>query len=317
VATYLTTHYWPHAQPPVSWEIARLSRAVYLYRETSTNWAAVAKFYTLKVGDEATHWARHEFDCIQRVRTVGLAEGNGRVVRALAVIDGILLLEYINGLTLEDGIAIRSSQPGTLTTKLKLTVNFLAKLHSLPIPHGEEPDFRKTIVFAHQVLQELADKGILNNESVISNGIRRLIDHWAAKPVMQAFTPVLTHGDVTPSNFIFPLDGGLVAVDWEFLYVQDPAIDLGYLMAEMIHNLKQYGGQVAEAAPFIQHLVNNYYQSLPSRQDITSLLERACFYQALTMLRIARNDSLSALDRMSLVVQAMTLFSADPAEIVV
>ena len=58
-----------------------------------------SQFYKLKVGDQATRWARDEFDCIQPVQTMDLAEGNSRVVRTLAVIDGVLLLEYVNGLT--------------------------------------------------------------------------------------------------------------------------------------------------------------------------------------------------------------------------
>ena len=163
-----------------------------------------------------------------------------------------------------------------------MTIQFSSQTPLPAIPLGVGPDFQKTITFAHEVVQALAYNGVLINESIVSHGLRRLIDYWAVKPVMQAFIPTLTHGDVTPSNFIFPLDSGLVVVDWEFLHVQDPAIDLGYLMAKMIHNLKRYGGQAAEAIPFIEHLVHTYRQSLPSRQDHAAPRIGQCFYQALT-----------------------------------
>jgi len=139
--------------------------------------------------------------------------------------------------------------------------------------------------------------------------LTRAIDHWSARSVAGEYRPALTHGDATTTNFVFPWTGGVVAVDWERLYVADPAADLGRLMAEVAHSIKQHGGSVAEAVPFVQRLTDAYCKVLPASEDREALMERARFYQATSTLRIARNGWVSKLDRMALVAQALALLS--------
>lgn len=332
VTEYLTVHHWDRLQSPVSWQVARLSRAAHVYRETSTGWAVVVKFYAVKTGDKAERYASREFECTQRAQAAGLGEGDVRAVRPLATWGGALFLEYVDGLTLEDIIAVRRSRPGTLTPSLERVAQLLATLHT----HGAQPDpstssgqsvrpdFQSSTAYARKLVRHLVRWGILESDPIVRDGLLRSIDRWAAYSGMEEFAPALTHGDATTSNFIFPWDvrepppappdraggsndGGVVAIDWERLYVADPAADLGRLMAEVSHSIKQHGGSVAEAVPVVQRLADAYCRASPACVDAEALLERARFYQASSTLRIARNGWVSRLDRMALVAQALVL----------
>jgi aminoglycoside phosphotransferase (APT) family kinase protein len=307
VVEYLTAFLWDQTEPPVSWEIARLSRSAYVYRDTSTGWAVVVKFYAVKTGDAAERYADRELACTQRARAVGLARGRVRAVQPLAAWRGALFLEYVDGLTLEDVIAVRRSRPGTLASSVEGAASLLATLHTRGSQLDGSPDFRSAVGYAHRVVDELARWGVLENDPVVRDGLARSIDYWAAFPIMCEFTPTLIHGDPTTTNFVFPWKGGVVAVDWERLYAADAAADLGRLMAEVSHSVKQYGGNVAEAEALVQQLASAYGRALPSDQDISALLERARFYRASSTLRIARNGWVSRLDRMALVAQALAL----------
>lgn len=307
IAEYLAAHHWDKAAPSASWEVARFSRAAYGYRETATGWTVVAKFYTVKMGEKAERYARREFECTQRARTAGLAEGDARAVRPLADWRGVLLLEYVDGLTLEDIIAVRRSRPGTLAPSLDRAARLLATLHTHSQQPDATPDFASPAADARRAVGDLARWGVLESDPVVRDGLVHSIDRWAARPKMVEFTPVLTHGDATTTNFIFPWDGGVIAVDWERLYMADPAADLGRLMAEVSHSVKQHGGSVAEALPLVQRLSDGYFRALRNGEDTEALLGRARFYQAYSTLRIARNGWVSRLDRTALVAQALAL----------
>jgi thiamine kinase-like enzyme len=309
VVEYVTESVWDHPERPTSWEVARLSQAAYVYRETSVGWAMVAKFYAVKAGSTAGKHAASELGCIRRVQATNMAERDSRPIEALALWRGVLFLEYVDGLTLEDTIAVRRSQPGELRQALEHAARFLAKLHV----HGLQPhtgsDWEVSVSYAHKVVDQLARHGVLQDYPIACDGVARLIDRWAANPAMEDFVPSLSHGDATTTNFVFPKKGGVVVVDWERLGVADPAFDLGRLMAEITHSINQHGGSVKEAEPFIRHMTATYRHALPAGWDADSLVERARFYRASSTLRIARNGWVSRLDRTALVAQAMALLA--------
>jgi hypothetical protein len=309
VAEYLTDQHWDQPTPPVSWEVARLSGAAYVYRETTTGWAVVVKFYTVKTGKSAERYAARELACTRQAVAAGLGGGELRAVRPLAAWRGALFLEYVDGLTLEDVIAVRRSRPGTLATSLEGAARLLATLHT----HGSQPDaapeFQSAVSYAHELVDDLVRWGVLESDPVVRDGLKHSIGAWAGRSGMEGYTPTLTHGDATTTNFIFPWTGEVVAVDWERLYVADPAADLGRLMAEVAHSIKQHGGSVAEALPFVQRLTSAYSKALPADTEVEALMERARFFQASSTLRIARNGWVSRLDRMGLVAQALALLS--------
>jgi len=309
VVAYVTEALWDRPEHPRSWEVARLSNAAYIYREVWTRWAVVAKFYAVKAGASAEKYAVRERDCIREVEEIGLANEKTRAVEALSLWRGVLFLEYVPGLTLENIIAVRHSQPGRLTNALEWVARFLVELHTRSLRESEQPEFASSAQYAHDVVAQLAKYGVLSDYPITQDGIKRLIDRWASRADMDHFVPSLTHGDTTTTNFVFPAGDGVVVVDWERLYPGDPASDLGRLMAEVTHSINQHGGNVAEAQPFVQHMVNAYGGALPDGWDDDGLINRARFYRASSTLRIARNGWVSRLDRTALVAQAMALLA--------
>jgi thiamine kinase-like enzyme len=292
--------------PAGSWEVARLSRAAYVYRDTATHWAAVAKFYIVKMGEKAERYADREYSLTQQARESGLAEGPIRAVRPLAHWRGVLFLEYVNGLTLEDIITVRSSRPGTLASSLDRTARLLRTLHTHSLQSDLAPDFHPPVTYARKIVEELVRWGVLKSDPVTRDGLLCSIERWAARDTMAQFAPVLIHGDATTTNFIFPGNGGVVAVDWERLYAADPAADLGRLMAEVSHSIRQHGGSIAEVVHYVNHLTNAYCDG----GEAEALLERARFYRASSTMRIARNGWVSRLDRATLVADALALLNA-------
>ena len=309
VVEYLTRVLWDRPERPTSWELARLSSAAYIYRETSSKWTVVAKFYAVKAGSSAQEYAARERDRIRQVQATGLVDGSIRAVSPLSLWRGVLFLEYVPGLTLENVIAVRHSQPGRLASALEWVAQFLVELHVHSLREDEEPDFESSVRYAHGLVKELAKYGVLQDYPVTRDGIIRLIDRWAARAEMEEFGPSLTHGDATTTNFVLPRRGGVVVVDWERLHPGDAAFDLGRLMAEITHSINQHGGSVSEAEHFVEHLVDAYCQALPEDWDQKSVVNRARFYRASTTLRIARNGWVSRLDRTALVAQAMSLLA--------
>ena len=308
VVEYLESEHWP-GDAPGTWEVARLSSAAHIYRESRTGWCLVAKYHTAKTGAGAERHAQGEWDATHQVRALGLAGGDLRAPRPVALERGALFLEYVEGLTLEDTIAVRRSQPGLLLERLALGASLLARLHTGAVRSDTQPSFEPGADYARKVIDNLARHGVLQDEPLVRDALYDLVDRWAARPEMPVFAPVLIHGDPTTTNFVFPGPGMVVALDWERLKVADPAADLGRLMAEVSHSVVRHGGNGEEAEAFVRHLGQSYLLSLPRSSDRDAVLQRARFYRASSTLRIARNGWLSRLQRTALVAQAMALLA--------
>lgn len=311
VVEYASQMVWDNPEHPASWATARLSGAAFVYKEASSQWGFVAKFFLVKAGSSAHKYATREWRCTRKAASTRMDHADGRVVRPLGLWRGVLFLEYIQGLRLEDVIAIRQSQPGRLAASLERAARFLASLHIGTVQPHSRPHFGASVRYAHGVVQQLAEHGVLRANPIAIDGITRLIDHWATKQTMTDFAPVLTHGDTTTTNFLFPERGGVVVVDWERLNLGDPAFDLGRMMAELTHSITRHGGSTGEAELFVHRLGEAYRQALPASWDGEALVDRARFYRASSTLRIARNGWVSRLDRTALVAQAMALLAYD------
>ncbi|HZD58606.1 MAG TPA: aminoglycoside phosphotransferase family protein [Anaerolineales bacterium] len=309
VAAYLAKEHLEKMLEPPAWEVARLSSAAYVYRERNSGSAAVAKFYAVKTSRSADKYAHREFRVTQEAQSICHKGGEFRAVRPLSVWRGVLFVEHIDGLTLEDVIAVRRSRPGTLLPSIERIARFLAHLHANGIRADEPVHFDWEINDTRDILDDLSNHGVIEDNPVIQSGLKTLIDRWADSTEMRSYTSVLNHGDATTSNFIFPWQGEMVTIDWERARPGDPAADLGRLMAELSHSLKQHGGSIAEAMPFIEHLQASYRQALPAGRDVAALLARSRFYMAASTLRIARNGWVSRLDRTALVAQALAWLS--------
>jgi|APSaa5957512576_1039674.scaffolds.fasta_scaffold11457_2 thiamine kinase-like enzyme len=309
ITDYITASFLDEELASDSWQAARLSRSAYVYRERATGWKVVAKFHALKTGKDATHHAEREYRLTQQAWKYSGSDQELKAAQPLGLWNGILFLGFIEGLTLEDKIAIRRSQPGELRGALEASAVFLAKLHG----NGSKPkstlDFSQAADYAYKLVDNLAKHGVLKKHPSVQNGLGSLIEKWIGDPLMWDYKATQIHGDATSSNFIFPPEGGVVAIDWERSEKADPASDLGRLMAEITHSVNQHGGDFAEGNVFANYLATAYCNELHSHWEKESLLYRARFYQATSTLRIARNGWLSRQDRLALVLQAFALLS--------
>lgn len=309
LAAYLAARYAGQLGSRQTWEAARLSHAAAIYRERVSGWAVVAKFYTVKTGDNADRHARHEFEVTQQARAAGLAQGDYRALEPLAVWRGVLILEYVDGLTLEDVIAVRRHRPGELLPALERAARLLATLHAHGAQADAAPDPAQSTGYARKLVEQLARWGVLEGNQIVCDGLDNLIARWAASGTLAEYAPTLLHGDATTTNFVFPWDGGVVGIDWERLKVSDPAADLGRLMAEVSHSVHNHGGDVAEAVPLVDHLVAAYCAARACEAGFT---DRLRFHRASSTLRIARNGWVSRLDRTALVAEALALLARCP-----
>jgi aminoglycoside phosphotransferase (APT) family kinase protein len=309
VINYIATALWDQEAAPAGWQVARLSPSVYVYQEEQTRWKVATKFYQSKTGKDADHHAKREFQRTLRAWASFNPDYRMRSVQPLGVVNGLLFLEYVNGLTLEDKIAIRRNQPGELLDVLETVSKFLAKLHTNCLQPKAPADFGPAADHAYKVIDNLARHGVLQKHPGVKNGLVKLVEKWGREKLMWDFFPTINHGDATTANFIFPPQNGVVAIDWERSELADPAADLGRLMAEVTHCINQQGGDFAEGQIFNQHIIDTYLSSLPAVGQADALLQRALFYQATSTLRIARNGWLSRQDRFGLILEAFALLS--------
>jgi aminoglycoside phosphotransferase (APT) family kinase protein len=254
-------------------------------------------------------YSERELDYLRQVRETGFESGEIRVIRPLGTWSGVLFLEYEEGLTLKDLIAVRQTFPGKLRAGLRGVARFLAKLHSAWQQPETSPDVERAIKDNLDYVEDLAQHGVLKTEARIAASLESMISEWARDPLMASFTPTLIHGDATTTNFVVLDDGSLVALDLERLKVADPAADLGRLAAEVFHSLREAGGDGTETESLLQVCFGAYREALPSQSQVEDVLNRTCFYQGTSLLRIARNGWIPRLERMSLVAQAMALLS--------
>ena len=307
---HIRENLWEQPLGSGEWRVARLSQAAYLYNEAETGWSVVAKFYVVKTSNRSEFHAERELENTRRAASVYTEEEGIRGVKPYGMWRGALFLEYVDGLTLEDVIAVRRSRPGSMLPHISKVAQLLAHLHLAGSSRVEySTDFDGQIAHLRKILANLVEHGVLQDDPILRDGMQALIGRWEVDPGMRSYRPALSHGDTTTTNFIFPWQGGVVAIDWERQHLADPAADLGRLMAEISHSIKQHGGNVAEALPFVDHLVESYGFHLPPDWDMGALIRRARFYQALSTLRIARNGWVSRLDRLALVAQAFALLS--------
>ena len=309
ITDYITSVLWNQEVPPNSWQTAQLSGSVYIYREVETDWKIVAKFHAPEMGKDAIHHAEREYNLTEQARKYSESNLEFRSVQPLELWGGVLFLEFVEGLTLEAKIAIRRNQPGELLRVIEATAVFFAKLHENGSKPKSTSDFGQVADYTYKLIDDLAKYGGLKNYPNVQNGLGSLIEKWIGDPLMWDFQATQNHGDATTSNFIFSSEVGVVAIDWERSEKADPASDLGRLMAEVTHSVNQHGGNFVEGLSFANHLATVYCNELLSHWEKESLMYRAKFYQATSILRISRKGGLSHQDRLALVLQAFALLS--------
>jgi aminoglycoside phosphotransferase (APT) family kinase protein len=102
---------------------------------------------------------------------------------------------------------------------------------------------------------------------------------------------VWLHGDANPANFLFGHGMDVAAIDLERMKRGDRMFDVGRVAGELLHAFMSSVGGRHRAKPFIRHFLREYSRHFPDpQQTYESITERASYYMALNLLRIARND---------------------------
>ena len=169
-----------------TWKGTRFSKAVYLYREVGTSESLIIKYYQPKTGADAVRHAEGELKKIERAQSLGMMVGPLRVIKPIAVWQGVLFLEYVPGLTLADIIAVRRSQPGLMHASLLKVAKFLVKLHTAETNTQRENPLSNsahTIKVARKYVTQLEKYGVLEDEPDVAEAIKNQITNWERKPI--------------------------------------------------------------------------------------------------------------------------------------
>jgi len=256
-----------------------------------------------------------EYDNYLQAAARGLTNGCSRIPRLLGRHPESrlgLLLEAIPGPDL-DGLIRRACLHGEaapLWQGLESLAELLAFFHSRPLPETPASGL-EALDYLDKLRLQLHRLGLLTAETEAD-----LAAEGAAWEVRLAQFPdrrVLVHGDATPTNFLFPDNGGqgrpphsqAVALDLERLRPADRLWDLSWLAGELKHAWSWRTGEAAAAEAAIGRFFRAYLAALPGDPQLAErLFLLNPFYMALAELRIARNSYLSDDYRRWLVAEA-------------
>jgi hypothetical protein len=276
---------------------------VYLYEECHSNTRVVGKFFMS--GGQGR--MQQEFENLEFLRSYGLAGYPHHIVRPLgtnAWLNSILVEEYAAGVPLSAFVndAIHRGQSQALFEKLTALAYFLATLHNRTA-NGYGVDFGQDCAYLDQLVRKLEKQQAIGAWD--AEELYWLRDRWREKPRMWEDTQVLVHGDATPSNLLFGTGLGVIAIDLERMKRADRVFDLGRIAGELQHYFLEANGNKTAAEPFIGHFLWEYACHFPDRdRAFRSITGRLPFQMALTLLRIARNSWVSAVQRGRLIDEA-------------
>ena len=283
----------------------RASNMVYKYREERSDVSLIGKFYNHREPYKAMRLTA-EFDNLRRARALGMTSLPNYVVRPLGRDSRMglgLLEEYVSGKDLDHYIrrAVYDRRHSRLKERLTDLACFMATLHkrtSLPAPL----DIRPSVDYFEKLLDKLKQKGLLDKDGV--KRFRLLKDAWRERDYMEQDQEVVIHGDATPTNFIFPRQEGVIAIDLERMRPGDRMFDVGMVCGELKHAFMWRMGDRFASEPHIGHFLSEYAKSFGGERTYRSVVRRNPFYMAVTELRIARNGWLDRMHRARLVKEA-------------
>jgi hypothetical protein len=300
----------PERKVPI-FHVERLSprHLVYLYREAGTGSTVVGKFFDLNEHDEAKRARiRGEYANLMQIRSLGLTTHPWRIVRPLgreARIGLAVAEEFVRGKDLDYFVrrACRGGDTNMLMHILKRLATFLFRLHALT-QRKRPARLDQTVAYFGRIVDKLVRQTVLDTETARTS--LRLRDRWMTRSCMAA-DAVIVHGDATPTNFIFPDDGGVVAIDLERTKQTDRTYDLGMVCGELKHAFLWRTGNKYAAERFIRGFLTRYSNHFSNQgRGFTEITRRLPFYMALTELRIARNEWLDWGYRQRLAHEALT-----------
>lgn len=291
------------------------SKDVYLYEERRSGARVIGKFYPKHQGAAGQHPGEREYNNLRHLRSLGFAAAPHYVVKPLgynAHLNGLLVMEFLHGDMLGAVIneAIFLGRRDRLYRKLTALAHFLATMHNRtamdwPVTFTDACDYMGRLISSLTLKRGLGPEH--------GDELYALREAWRSRGIMWEDRAVLTHGDATPSNFLFGRGRDVLAIDLERMHWADRMFDMGRLCGELKHFFCQGQGDPGEAEPFIGHLLWEYCCHFPDRERaFAATTRRAPFYIGITLLRIARNSWIGQDHRWRLIQEAIHTLRALP-----
>ncbi|MDD3471278.1 MAG: phosphotransferase [Syntrophaceae bacterium] len=291
------------------------SHHVYVYEERQSGMRVVGKFHppSSKSTLEPISSGQIEYNNLVFLRSLGFDEPPHYVVRPLGFnrdLGNALIVEYRSDDLLGNIItdAIHFGKTERLYRKLSSLGNFLASFHN-----HTAASWRVNFDISHAYMRRLISSLVVKRglEKEFSEELDYLCDVWRTRDFMWEDCSVLVHGDVTPSNILAGSWFNITIIDLEWMQWSDRVFDIGRLCGELMHYFLQGTGDRVAAEPFIGHFLWHYCSSFPDQiRAFKSVTQRAPFYMALNLLRIARNSWINRDYRRKLVLEAKKILRA-------
>jgi len=288
--------------------VSRLSGSnmVYRYDEERTRLSLIGKFYNFMEPYKARRLIG-EFDNLKKARALGLTSLPNYVVRPISREKKMglgLLEEYIEGHDLDYYIrgAAYDGRHGRLKERLSELAYFLSEFHKRA-GSGQRLKAGPPAEYFEKLLGKLYKKKLLDDR--LLGEFRKLKELWLERDCMREDNDVVIHGDATPTNFIFPREKGVIAIDLERMRTGDRMFDVGMVSGELKHAFIWRTGNKYTSEPYIGHFLAEYSGHFrKSEKMFRSTMLRNPFFMAMTELRIARNGWLDRQHRIRLVQEA-------------
>jgi aminoglycoside phosphotransferase (APT) family kinase protein len=281
------------------------SNIVYKYHEERSRLTLIGKFYCA-----GEHYKKErltsEFKNLRKARALGLCNLPHYVVRPVGRESSIglgIMEEFVEGNDLDHYIkrAVYEGRHKRLRKRLTDLARFIAELHKRTMTVNGL-DFSPSVDYFGRVLSKLREKGIVDDEKAAR--LTRLREAWVEREYMLTDGKVLIHGDATPTNFLFPKEDGVIAIDLERMRMGDRMFDVGMVCGELKHAFIWRMGDKYASEEHIAHFLGEYARHFGGHGTYRSVVLRNPFYMALTELRIARNGWLDRRHRYRLVEEA-------------
>jgi hypothetical protein len=226
-----------------------------------------------------------EYGVLKEFENNGFSCGSYRIVRALGVNEGLgcaLATVYVPGDTLLSIIqhTLRGGGREELMSALDLTAGLLRKIHTV-MPQSPRVDGAETFYSYLKAVLYLEEMGALDG---FHRRIMKGLGRWYnAKPLFEQ-TGVTVHGDANPSNF---------KIDGDVIYGYDversrpgrsPLLDLGTMVAELMHHCAHLARDEAKARPFVERFLGAY---APAPTDYRRMMTLLPFYVSRGLFKIA------------------------------
>jgi len=214
-----------------------------------------------------------------------------------------LLLESVPGPDLDYllGMACSNGAQDALHAGLENLAGLLARFHARPVS-STHLSIAEALGYFDKLRRQLGDSGLLSPEDEAHLAAER--EKWPPRLSRFPDSPVVLHGDATPTNFLFP-NGRAVALDLERLRLGDRLFDLSWVAGELKHAWGWRTGNWQAAEGAIRRFFEAYLAAIPRGSELEERLYFLNpFYMALAELRIARNGYLSWDYRRALVAEA-------------